>query len=114
MVLGNLESERDWGHAKDYVEAMWLMMQQDVSSDFVIATGETRTVKEMVEYVFHKLNLDWTKYTQTDKKFERPEELNYLRGDPAKAKKVLNWNPKYTFKTMMDEMIDYWMKILQG
>ena len=114
LVLGNLESERDWGHAKDYVEAMWLMMQQDVSSDFVIATGETRTVKEMVEYVFHKLNLDWTKYTQTDKKFERPEELNYLRGDPAKAKKVLNWNPKYTFKTMMDEMIDYWMKILQG
>ena len=112
LVLGNLESKRDWGHAKDYVEAMWLMMQQDVPSDFVIATGETRTVKEMVEYVFYRLNLDWTKYTQTDKKFERPEELNYLRGDPSKAKKVLNWHPKYTFETMMDEMIEYWMKVL--
>ena len=112
LVLGNLESKRDWGHAKDYVEAMWLMMQQDVPSDFVIATGETRTVKEMVEYVFYRLNLDWTKYIQTDKKFERPEELNYLRGDPTNAKKVLNWNPKYTFETMMDEMIEYWMKVL--
>jgi GDPmannose 4,6-dehydratase len=112
LVLGNLESKRDWGHAKDYVEAMWLMMQQDVPLDFVIATGETRTVKEMVHYVFYRLNLDWTKYIQTDKKFERPEELNYLRGDPTNAKKVLNWNPKYTFETMMDEMIEYWMKVL--
>ena len=112
LVLGNLHSKRDWGHAKDYVEAMWLMMQQDVPSDFVIATGETRTVQEMLEYVFYRLNLDWTKYTQTDKKFERPEELNYLRGDPSKAKKVLNWHPKYTFETMMDEMIEYWMKVL--
>lgn len=112
LVLGNLESKRDWGHAKDYVEAMWLMMQQDVPSDFVIATGETRTVQEMLEYVFYRLDLDWTKYIQTDKKFERPEELNYLRGDPTNAKKVLNWNPKYTFETMMDEMIEYWMKVL--
>ena len=78
----------------------------------MIATGETRTVQEMLEYVFYRLNLDWTKYIQTDKKFERPEELNYLRGDPTNAKKVLNWHPKYTFETMMDEMIEYWMKVL--
>jgi len=113
IYMGNIDAKRDWGHAKDYVEAMWLMIQQDVPSDFVIATGETRTVQEMLEYVFYRLNLDWTKYIQTDKKFERPEELNYLRGDPTNAKKVLNWNPKYTFETMMDEMIEYWMKTLQ-
>ena len=113
LVLGNLHSKRDWGHAKDYVEAMWLMMQQNNPSDFVIATGETRTVQEMLEYVFYRLNLDWTKYIQTDKKFERPEELNYLRGNPTNAKKVLKWNPKYTFETMMDEMIEYWMKTLK-
>ena len=109
LVLGNLHSKRDWGHAKDYVEAMWLMLQQKTPKDFVIATGETRTVKEMVEYVFGKLGLDTNQYVKTDKKFERPEELNYLRGDSQLARNILGWKPKYTFETMMDEMIQYWL-----
>jgi GDPmannose 4,6-dehydratase len=108
LVLGNLEAKRDWGHAKDYVEAMWLMLQQDKPEDFVIATGETRSVKEMIEYVFNRLDLDCEKYVKTDKKYLRPEELNYLKGDSTKAQKVLGWKPKYTFEQMMDEMIDYW------
>jgi GDPmannose 4,6-dehydratase len=108
LVLGNLDAKRDWGHAKDYVKAMWLMLQQDNPEDFVIATGETRSVRELVEYVFDKLNLNWEKYVITDKKYLRPEELNYLRGDSTKAKTILNWKPKYTFEKMMDEMIDYW------
>jgi len=113
LVLGNLHSKRDWGHAKDYIEAMWLMLQQDKPNDFVVATGETRSVKEMVEYVFSKLDMNWEEYVQTDKKFERPEELDYLRGDPTKAKQLLGWNPKYTFESMMDEMIEYWLKELK-
>jgi GDPmannose 4,6-dehydratase len=112
LVLGNLHSKRDWGHAKDYVEAMWLMLQQKLPKDFVIATGETRTVQEMVEYVFNKLDLDWRKYVKTDKKFERPEELNYLRGDSRLARNLLGWKPKYTFESMMDEMIEYWLQTL--
>jgi GDPmannose 4,6-dehydratase len=113
LILGNLYSKRDWGHAKDYIEAMWLMLQQDKPNDFVVATGETRSVKEMVEYVFCKLGMNWADHVQTDKKFERPEELDYLRGDPAKAKQLLDWKPKYTFESMMDEMIQYWLEILK-
>ncbi len=113
LVLGNLEAKRDWGHAKDYVEAMWLMLQQKKPEDYVIATGESRSVEEMVEYVFNRLNLDWTKFVQTDKKYLRPEELNYLRGDSTKARTQLGWKPKYTFQQMMDEMITYWMDILK-
>ncbi len=113
LVLGNLYSKRDWGHAKDYIEAMWLMLQQDKPNDFVVATGETRSVKEMVEYVFFKLGMNWEEHVQTDKKFERPEELDYLRGDPTKAKQLLGWKPKYTFESMMDEMIEYWLRALQ-
>jgi GDPmannose 4,6-dehydratase len=113
LILGNLYSKRDWGHAKDYIEAMWLMLQQDKPNDFVVATGETRSVKEMVEYVFSKLGMNWEEHVQTDKKFERPEELNYLRGDPTKAKQLLDWKPKYTFESMMDEMIEYWLQVLQ-
>ena len=112
LVLGNLYSKRDWGHAKDYIEAMWLMLQQDKPNDFVVATGETRSVKEMVEYVFSKLGMNWADHVQTDKKFERPEELDYLKGDPTKAKQLLNWKPKYTFESMMDEMIEYWLQTL--
>ena len=113
LIMGNLDAKRDWGHAKDYVEAMWLMLQQETPNDFVIATGETRSVKEMVEYVFQKLELDPWKYVKTDKKYLRPEELNYLRGDSTKARQILKWKPKYTFEQMMDEMIEYWLKELQ-
>jgi GDPmannose 4,6-dehydratase len=113
LVLGNLGAMRDWGHAKDYVKGMWLMLQQDNPDDFVLATGETRTVRDLVDYVFNKLELDYEKYVKTDKKFERSEELHYLRGDASKAINVLGWETEYTFETMLDEMIDYWVNKLK-
>lgn len=109
LVLGNLNAMRDWGHAKDYVEGMWLMLQQEKPTDYVLATGESKKVNDLVSYVFNKLNLNPSDYVKTDKKFERAEELHYLRGDATKAKTVLGWQPKYTFETMLDEMIEYWM-----
>ena len=112
LVLGNLYSKRDWGHARDYVEGMWLMLQQDTPKDFVLATGETRTVEEMVKYVFDELALDWKRYVVTDKKYERPEELNYLRGDASLAKTILGWSPRYTFESMMKEMVQHWFQML--
>ena len=112
LVLGNLQAKRDWGHAKDYVEAMWMMLQQETPEDYVIATGETRSVEEMVEYVFKRLDLNWLDFVQTDKKYIRPEELHYLRGDSTKARTNLGWKPKYTFQQMMDEMVDHWLKQL--
>jgi len=112
LVLGNLQSRRDWGHAKDYIEAMWLMMQQENPDDYVVATGETRTVEEMVEYTFKRLGLNWKDHVITDGKYLRPEELHYLKGDPTKANMVLNWKPKYTFENMMNEMVDYWLEKL--
>lgn len=112
LVLGNLQAKRDWGHAKDYVEAMWMMLQQENPEDYVIATGETRSVEEMVEYVFKRLDLNWLDFVQTDKKYIRPEELHYLRGDSTKARTNLGWKPKYTFQQMMDEMVDHWLKQL--
>ena len=112
LVLGNLGAMRDWGHAKDYVRGMWLMLQQDNPDDFVLATGETRMVRDLVDYVFGKLELDYEKYVKTDKKFERAEELHYLRGDASKARNILGWETEYTFETMLDEMIDYWMEKL--
>ncbi len=108
LKLGNLEASRDWGHAKDYVEAMWLMLQQSKPNDFVCSTGISHTVKDLVEYVFGKLELDWKKYIKQDKKFYRSEELQYLKGDCSKAKTELNWKHEYTFETMLDEMITYW------
>jgi GDPmannose 4,6-dehydratase len=113
LVLGNLNAKRDWGHAKDYVFGMWLMLQQNNPEDFVLATGESRSVLELVEYVFGKLDLNWQEYVKTDKKFERAEELHYLRGDATKAKTILKWEPRYTFETMLDEMIEYWLNHLQ-
>jgi GDPmannose 4,6-dehydratase len=109
LVLGNLSSMRDWGHAKDYVKGMWLMLQQDKPDDYVLATGESKSVNDLVSYVFDKLELDIKKYVTTDAKFERAEELHYLRGDATKAKTQLGWETEYTFETMLDEMIDYWV-----
>ena len=110
LKLGNLEASRDWGHAKDYVEAMWLMLQQNTPDDFVCSTGISHTVKDLVIYVFNKLNLDWTKYVKTDAKYLRPEELKNLKGDSSKLKNKLKWKPRYSFEEMMDEMIEYWLK----
>jgi GDPmannose 4,6-dehydratase len=109
LKLGNLNATRDWGHAKDYVEAMWMILQQEKSDDFVCATGISHTVQYLCEYVFGKLDLDYTKYVTQDEKFLRPEELNDLKGDSTKLKTITGWDPKYTFESMMDEMIEYWL-----
>ena len=109
LKLGNLDATRDWGHAKDYVEAMWLILQQDTADDFVCSTGVSHSVRELCEYVFGKLDLDWKQYVKQDEKFLRPEELHDLKGDCTKAKTLLSWEPKYTFETMLDEMINYWI-----
>jgi len=112
LFLGNLESTRDWGHSKDYVEAMWLILQHHEADDFVCSTGVSHSVKQLVEYVFGKLDLDWKKHVKVDKKYYRPEELKNLKGDCSKAKNILNWRHKYTFETMLDEMMDFWIRKL--
>ena len=114
LLLGNLSSSRDWGHAKDYVKAMWLMLQQDSPNDFVCSTGISHTVRDLVDYVFTKLGLNWEKYVGIDEKFYRDEELQHLKGDCSKIKNKLNWTPSYTFETMLDEMIGYWMNKLNN
>jgi GDPmannose 4,6-dehydratase len=112
LTLGNLEATRDWGHAKDYVEAMWRILQLEQPDDFVCATGVSHSVQDLVEYTFNKLDLDWKQYVTTDAKYLRPEELKDLKGDSIKLKTVTGWYPKYTFESMIDEMIEYWMEIL--
>jgi GDPmannose 4,6-dehydratase len=111
LALGNLSATRDWGHAKDYVKAMWLMLQQDEPDNFVCATGISHSVQDLVEYTFNKLDLSWGDYVTQDPKFLRPEELEDLKGDSTKLR-VLGWEPDYTFETMIDEMIEYWMGVL--
>jgi GDPmannose 4,6-dehydratase len=111
LKLGNLDAARDWGHAKDYVEAMHLILQQENPDDFVCATGISHTVKELCEYVFSKLEMDWKQYVKQDEKYFRPEELDVLKGDSSKLR-ALGWEPKYTFETMLDEMIEYWLNKL--
>jgi len=114
LLLGNLSSSRDWGHAKDYVKAMWLMLQQDSPNDFVCSTGVSHTVRDLVDYVFTKLGLNFEKYVGIDEKFYRDEELQHLKGDCSKIKNKLNWAPSYTFETMLDEMIEHWMNKLNN
>lgn len=105
LYLGNLDATRDWGHAKDYVRAMWLMLQQDTPDNFVCATGKSRSVRSLCSYVFSKLDLDYEKYVEIDAKYFRPFELNDLKGDPSKAEHKLNWTREYTFESLLDEMI---------
>jgi GDPmannose 4,6-dehydratase len=109
LRLGNLDATRDWGHAKDYVKAMWEILQLDKPDDFVCATGVSHSVKELVNYVFTRLGLHWSEYIKQDEKFLRPEELHDLKGDSSKLIKSTGWSHDYTFETMLDEMIDYWM-----
>jgi GDPmannose 4,6-dehydratase len=111
LELGNMDSYRDWGHSYDYVRAMHLILQQNKPGDWVVATGETRSVRDMCEYVFSKLGLDYKNYVVQNSKFLRPEELPYLKGDSTKIRTELGWKPTYTFENMMDEMINYWMEI---
>jgi len=109
LQLGNLDATRDWGHAKDYVEAMWLMLQTDKPNDYVCATGVSHSVRDLCEYTFSSLGLDFKDYVEVDEKHFRPEELENLKGDSNKMRKDLSWEPKYTFETMLDEMIKYWL-----
>jgi GDPmannose 4,6-dehydratase len=105
LFLGNLEAKRDWGFAGDYVEAMWLMMQADVPDDFVVATGETHSVREFVEKTFGLLDLDYRRYVEHDPRYERPAEVDLLLGDPTKAKKALGWQPKVGFDELVKMMV---------
>ncbi len=106
LRLGNLDAKRDWGHARDYVEAMWLMLQQDQPDDYVIATGETHSVQEFLEEAFGYVGLDWRKYVVVDPKYFRPAEVDLLLGDPTKAKTVLGWRPKVSFRELVRAMVD--------
>jgi GDPmannose 4,6-dehydratase len=112
LRLGNLDARRDWGFAGDYVEAMWLMLQQEKPDDYVIATGETHSVKEFVEEAFSHVGLDYREFVKTDEKFFRPAEVELLIGDYAKAKKILGWKPKTDFKQLIHMMVDADMKIV--
>lgn len=114
LRVGNLEAKRDWGFAKDYVEAMWLMLQQEEPDDYVIATGESHSVKEFVELAFQYVGLDWKKYVVIDKNFYRPAEVNILLGDYTKAKNKLGWSPKVKFAELVKMMVDADLKRLKG
>jgi GDPmannose 4,6-dehydratase len=114
LRLGNLDAKRDWGFAGDYVEAMWLMLQQESPDDYVISTNETHTVQEFVELAFARADLDWKKYVKIDEKFMRPAEVDLLIGDPLKAKKVLGWEPKTSFKELVHMMVDSDMELIKS
>ena len=113
LELGNLDSYRDWGHSKDYTRAMHLILQQDQPGDYVIATGETRSVRDMCKYVFSKLGMNYEDHVIQNGSLLRPEELPYLKGDSTRARSILGWKPEYTFETMMDEMIDHWLNVFK-
>jgi GDPmannose 4,6-dehydratase len=106
LFLGNLDARRDWGHAADYVEAMWLMLQQDVPDDYVIATGETHSVRDFLDEVGSVLDLDWTPYVGVDPRYYRPAEVDILQGDASKARRVLGWSPKTTFSDLVRVMVE--------
>lgn len=110
LELGNMDSFRDWGHSKDYVRAMHMIINHDKADDFVVATGVTHSVREMTEYVFDQLEMDYKDHVVQNPKYLRPEELKYLRGDCSKLKRTFNWEPEYSFEELMDDMIHFWMK----
>ena len=114
LRLGNLDARRDWGYAGDYVQAMWLMLQQDEPDDYVIATGRTHSVRELCEVAFGYLGLDWQKYVVSDPQFMRPAEVDLLVGDASKAHAKLGWEPTYTFEQLIQMMVDADMQALQG
>ena len=109
LYLGNLDSYRDWGHSKDYVRAMHLILNHSKADDFVIATGYTKSIRELCEIVFNNLDLDYSKYIRQNKKYLRPEELKYLRGDSKKARKILKWKPEISFEQLITEITDFWL-----
>ncbi len=105
LYLGNLDAKRDWGFAGDYVEAMWLMLQQDKPDDYVVATGESHSVREALDVAFGVLGLDWQKFVEIDPRYFRPTEVDHLHGDAGKAMKALGWKPKVTFKQLIEMMV---------
>jgi len=112
LELGNMDSYRDWGHSKDYVRAMHMIINHHIPDEFIVATGETHSVRDLCEKVFAKLDMNYEDYIVQNPKYMRPEELKYLRGDSSKAREVLRWQPEYTFDSMLDEMIDRWEREL--
>lgn len=114
LVLGNLDSFRDWGHAQDYCRAMRAIMSHDKPDDFVVSTMKAHCVRDLCQYVFEKLGLNYQDYVSQDSKFLRPEELKCLKGDSTKIRTTLGWEPEYTFEMLIDEMIDFWMKQLNN
>jgi GDPmannose 4,6-dehydratase len=108
LELGNLDSYRDWGHSKDYVKAMHLIMNHETPEDFVVSTMQTHSVRDMTKYVFDSMNMNYEDYVTQNPIFIRPEELKYLKGDSTKARTILGWKPEYTFESMLDEMVEYW------
>jgi len=113
LFMGNLDAKRDWGFAGDYVEAMWLMLQQEQADDYVVATGETHSVREWIEECFSLLGLDWKKHVETDKRYLRPAEVDLLLGDASKAKRVLKWEPKVKFKQLAKMMVEHDLKMAE-
>jgi GDPmannose 4,6-dehydratase len=114
IELGNMDSYRDWGHSKDYVRAMHLIINHDKADDFVVSTGETRSVRDLCKISFSYLNLNYEDYLKINPIYMRPEELPYLKGDCSKLKSTFNWAPEYTFESMIGEMIDHWMDVLNN
>ena len=106
LYLGNLGAKRDWGYAPDYVEAMWMMVQQDEPGDYVVATNESHSVEDFCRVTFELLDLDWKDFVRFDERYERPSEVDLLRGDPAKAKKTLNWEPRVRFQELVKIMVE--------
>lgn len=113
LYLGNLDAKRDWGYAKDFVEAMWLILQQETPDDFVIATGETHSVRDFLDRVFGRLDLDWQEYVEIDPRYFRPSEVDLLLGDPTKAKEKLGWSPKTSIDELAALMVDYDLDLAQ-
>ena len=113
LYMGNIDAQRDWGYAPEFVEAMWRMLQQDSPDDFVIGTGEMRTVREFIEHAFGRLDLDWKEYVEIDPRYFRPAEVDALQADPSKARRVLGWEPKVTFKELVRIMVDAEMEDLR-
>jgi GDPmannose 4,6-dehydratase len=113
LYMGNLDAKRDWGYARDYVEAMWMMMQAEEPDDYVIATGETHSVREFLEEAFGHLDLDWKEYVEIDPRYFRPAEVDLLLGDPAKARTILGWEPKVSFQELVRIMVENDMKLAQ-
>jgi GDPmannose 4,6-dehydratase len=113
LILGNIDAKRDIGHAKDYVNAMWLMLQQNKPDDYVISSGQTHSVKDILDIAFQKVGLDWTQYVEQNAEFMRPAEVDILQGDSTKANSILGWIPKYSFKDIIEEMVDFQLALIK-